>query len=288
MKYNLLKESLVTMSKAKDFYCFDTETTGLSPTTNRMIQISIIHGQFVENKIKEVDRLSLYIHPGDDFLPLPKKIVELTNITTEKIKADGIPEEEAYKQIKNFMGEHPCITGWNVNFDYKFLNALYARQLDSFDPETVVDSLKIAKQVIPKSEVENYKLITISDYLHLSDSVSFHNAEDDTYVTYLIFQILYEEIMAKQEDMQHGTIKPIITKIQFWTKSYSKSNFMKRIYIMTNYGTMYLDLYTDEFQAKDSMDLSAIDMKYVKSFLYWATRTNAQTIHDFKGTITFK
>ena len=45
-KFNFLKQDLTAMTQDKDFFCFDVETTGLSPSDNRIIQLSMIHGRF--------------------------------------------------------------------------------------------------------------------------------------------------------------------------------------------------------------------------------------------------
>lgn len=289
-KYNLIKNDLYELLKEKDFFCFDVETTGLSPIDDRIIQISIIHGQIQDDmSIKEIDRFSTYIYPGKNFLPLPDKIVKLTGISTQTIENEGLPEDIAQHKILNFMGESPCITGWNVNFDYNFLKSLYARQLQSFHPKIIIDTMKIAKQTIPKKEVANYKLKTIADHLHLSDQVAFHNAEDDTYVTYLIFGILFQEILDTKDNQNNISqrIRPIIYYLYAWQKSYGRSHLFKRIYFVSNVGKFYLDLYTDEFGSKD-VDLNQLDMEYVKQFLYWATKTDSVSIHNFKGKIQFK
>ena len=94
-KFNFLKQDLTAMMQDKDFFCFDVETTGLSPSDNRIIQLSMIHGRFEGIKPIEIDRMNFYINPGKGHLPLPDKIVDLTGITTETVMNQGISEQES-------------------------------------------------------------------------------------------------------------------------------------------------------------------------------------------------
>ena len=57
-KFNFLKQDLTAMTQDKDFFCFDVETTGLSPSDNRIIQLSMIHGRFEGIKPIEIDRMN--------------------------------------------------------------------------------------------------------------------------------------------------------------------------------------------------------------------------------------
>lgn len=294
-KYNFLKQDLKAMTNDKDFFCFDVETTGLSPTDNRIIQLSMIHGRFDGEKGEEIDRMNFYINPGKDHLPLPEKIVDLTGITTETVENEGISEQEAIQRIQKFFGDHKInVTGWNVSFDCKFLTSLYARQLLEFQPNLVVDSMQIAKQLIPKTEIENYKLITVAKHFHLDEGVSFHDSMEDTYVTYLIFLMLYHEIFEDHSDDEEALrlIRPIVYKMQSWKKFFSKNSIIKRIYLTTSVGTIFYDQYTDQFQSKDgNLDLDMIDVNYLMEFMLCFTRkkrTGADSIQDWQGTIEFK
>ena len=83
---------------------------------------------------------------------------------------DSFSEQEAVQRIQNFFGDHKInLTGWNVSFDCKFLTSLYARQLLEFEPNLVVDAMQIAKQRIPKTEIKNYKLVTVAENFHLDE-----------------------------------------------------------------------------------------------------------------------
>lgn len=282
---SLIEKDIQLLDRIGIFYCLDTETTGLSKVDNRIIQVSIIKCSVEQGQIKERKRYSTYVNPGMPHIPLSDKITDLTGITTEKIIQKGIPEEKAWREIKNFMGENPIVVGWNVMFDYRMLDALYGRQLDNFTSLEEIDACKMARYLIPKTEVENYKLQTIAKYYHLDEKVSFHNAEDDTYVTLLLFEEMYQAVKEK-EKIKNGTIRPIIYTMNYWAKSFSKKNHIKRIYFQSNIGKFYYDLYTRSF-GSDETDISELDLIYLEQFMYWATKTDPETIEKFKGQVIF-
>lgn len=292
-KFNFLKQDLTAMTQDKDFFCFDVETTGLSPSDNRIIQLSMIHGRFEGIKPIEIDRMNFYINPGKGHLPLPDKIVNLTGITTETVMNQGISEQEAVQRIQNFFGDHKInLTGWNVSFDCKFLTSLYARQLLEFEPNLVVDAMQIAKQRIPKTEIKNYKLVTVAENFHLDDGVSFHDSMEDTHVTFLIFNILSQELLEEKEDSEPlQLIKPIVYKMESWSHFYSQTSMIKRIYLDTSVGSIFYDQYKDEFGAKSKeLDLDMVDSNYLMEFMLCfthTTRIGVNSIQEWKGRIEF-
>ena len=76
---------------------FDTETTGLDPKENRIIEIAAV-------KISPCNssRMDLFVQlPIMQFLP--DKIVELTGITDKMLQEEGVPEEEALKQFAGLL-----------------------------------------------------------------------------------------------------------------------------------------------------------------------------------------
>ena len=188
----------------------------------------------------------------------------------------GISEQEAVQRIQNFFGEYKInLTGWNVSFDCKFLTSLYARQLLEFEPNLVVDAMQIAKQRIPKTEIKNYKLITVAENFHLDDGISFHDSMEDTHVTFLIFNILSQELLEEEENSEPlQLIKPIVYKMESWSHFYSQTSMIKRIYLDTSVGSIFYDQYKDEFGAKSKeLDLDMIDSNYLMEFMLCFTHT---------------
>lgn len=110
----------------KSLFVFDLETTGLSFKNDRIIEIGLLFYELDENKnkfelIKEYDFLIKI-----DF-KIPEKIVELTHITDEMLEKSGISEIEMFSIIEKYIKKDTLIMGYNVQFDYSFLNELFLR-----------------------------------------------------------------------------------------------------------------------------------------------------------------
>ena len=97
-----------------EFVVFDTETTGFYFGHDQMIEIGAV-------KIKNgeiLDRFDELINP---FRPLPRKIVELTNITDDMLK-DKDTEENATRRFLEWAGDDPLVAN-NAKFDIGFMTA---------------------------------------------------------------------------------------------------------------------------------------------------------------------
>ena len=156
--YNLLDQEYVV---------FDTETTGFTPYTDQMIEIGAV-------KIKNgevTDRFDELINPGRK---LPKKIVELTNITDEMLK-DKDTEENVTKRFKEFIGDLPCVAH-NAKFDIGFMSAAYTKyDLGEFD-NTVLDTMSMARMLYPNWR--NHKLSTLVKQLDVPWEEDAHHRAD--------------------------------------------------------------------------------------------------------------
>ena len=186
-------------NKGTTIVLFDTETSGLNPDKDRVVQFSAIKYLIEDGKISEIDRLDQYIDQPqyDPDKPLggdkvdengePMTFGKLTGITRETL--DGQPEEpEAFKIINNFLGPNPIIGAYNTPFDYKFMVQMYIRNGAIFNvqEEDALDVLIMARDIVSKEESSSHKLGDIANLYGLDKGVSFHSAIDDIYVTGLL------------------------------------------------------------------------------------------------------
>ncbi len=134
----------------------DFETTGLSPTADRIIEIGAVR---LENGVV-TDELSLLCNPG---VPLSPKIVELTGINDLMLR-DQPPPAEGVKQLLAFIG-NSAVAAHNAPFDLGFLRAECARMGESFQAP-VVDTLVLARRLY--TGLRSYKLGALCRYLNVT------------------------------------------------------------------------------------------------------------------------
>ena len=146
------------------FVAIDVETTGLSPITNELIEVSAI--KYDGNK--RIDTFSTLIKPK---VRIPYYITNITGITNDMV--EEAPEvEEVMPELIDFVGDLP-IVAHNANFDYKFIQN-YSN--NSFTKNKVIDTVPIGRRLY--HELPNHKLGTIAKHIGITED-GFHRAEFD-------------------------------------------------------------------------------------------------------------
>ena len=108
------------MSKAA-YTVYDIETTGLSAACQ--CEIIEFAGIKLDEDLNEVDRMHIYIKP---YAKIPKKIVELTGITNEKV-AGRENRFQALPKIREFIGDTISVCH-NAQFDFGFISTMCLQQ----------------------------------------------------------------------------------------------------------------------------------------------------------------
>lgn len=155
----------------KFFIAFDLETTGLSPQSDRIIEIGAIA---FENG-KPVEEFSTLVNPGR---PIPAAATAVNGITNEMVKT--APDERAALQkllsfFDRYSGDDLVFVGHNANFDFSFLkNALnrygITREFRYFD--TLYASRSLIKGL------SNYKQDTVAAHFGLVNQQAHRAASD--------------------------------------------------------------------------------------------------------------
>jgi DNA polymerase III epsilon subunit family exonuclease len=122
------------------FVAIDVETTGLKPSTQRMIEIALIRYRQGE----ETDRYNRMLDPGRR---IPTYITKLTGIRDDDVE-DAAVFGDLATEIVEFIGDD-VLLGHNVGFDIGFLNAELQRARHAKVINESVDTLTLATRVLP-------------------------------------------------------------------------------------------------------------------------------------------
>src|SRR2546421_7975188 len=170
-----------------EFVVLDTETTGLRPGPNRVIEIAGIRMRGGE----VIDSFQSLVNPNRR---LPPFIVQFTGITQEMVA--GAPgAEQIFPDFLSFL-DGAILVGHNVGFDIGFLS--YEAQLLGYDfPIDGLDTIPLARRFLPT--LRRFKLDSVASHLRIT-AANRHRAMGDARVTAAVFMKLLE--LAQQQDIQ--------------------------------------------------------------------------------------
>jgi len=194
-----LSNSEITIYDAAYIVC-DIETTGLSPVSNRITEISLI-------KIKDgeiTDRFTTLINPQQH---IPQFITELTGIRNEDV-INKPTFEQVSDTILSFFKNEECpvvFAGHNVAFDYKFIRESFKR-LDSpvdFHYDTLC-TCKLARRLL--RNLKSKSLGNVAKHFGFIQNRK-HRAYDDTLVTAKILLKFLDEL---HNDFEYDELREVL------------------------------------------------------------------------------
>ncbi|MFZ4063492.1 MAG: exonuclease domain-containing protein [Candidatus Nanopelagicaceae bacterium] len=168
------------------FIVLDLETTGASPQQGCAITeigaVAVRGGQIL-------GEFSTFVDPQ---VPLPEYIINLTGITDQMLK--GAPLiADAYKDFITFVEQHEQVhlVAHNAPFDIGFLKAAARTVQQPWPKYEVLDTVRLARLVVDRSEILNYKLGTLSQFFQ-TQTLPNHRALDDVKTTVEVLHRLIE------------------------------------------------------------------------------------------------
>ena len=189
------------MAFDQEFVAFDLETTGLSSTTDKIIEI----GAVVIKNGREVDRFQTFVDPGRK---LDKKIVELTGITDAML--EGAPKiEQVLPEFIRFVGER-VLVAHNSDFDTGFIRAECTRQGIPYT-FTAADTLILSQNLL--QHLNKFKLDIVANALSLPE-FNHHRAADDALTCGMIMARLMKNLEEEHDIHALQDINPAMTKLR--------------------------------------------------------------------------
>lgn len=157
------------------FVAFDTETTGLHSSTDRILEIGAV-------KFNKDGELKVYSELVNPLIPIPKIASDVNHITDIMVK-DKPCIRDILPSFMDFISESILIAH-NASFDLYFVNAELER--NGFRPMTndAIDTLMLSRSVFPN--FEKHKLQYLAEKLNINVQDA-HRAFDDARVCKEIF-----------------------------------------------------------------------------------------------------
>lgn len=167
------------MSAVMDYVCIDLETTGLSPKTDRIIEVGAA-------RVRQGRVTDTYQRLIDPRMQLEERIEELTGISNSDLK--GQPAlEEILPELEVFLGED-ILVGHRIGFDYSFLKRAFVNGKKEFEKQGI-DTLKLARVLV--TDCESKKLESLCRYFSINHQA--HRALGDVLATVDLYQKLAED-----------------------------------------------------------------------------------------------
>lgn len=176
---------------------FDTETDGLEPKENQIIELAAI-------RIEKTERGTLRIADSADVfikLPegqkIPERIVELTGIMDERLASEGVPEAVAAAIFTDMIQSNAgpvLLVAHNAQFDLLFIREMLWRHAgdgeEALEAADYLDSLTVYKD----RRAYPHKLANAIVAYKLEDKVkNSHRALDDVAALFEVLKAMDEE-----------------------------------------------------------------------------------------------
>ncbi|WP_166237899.1 PolC-type DNA polymerase III [Paenibacillus turpanensis] len=193
LEANVVNDSVAVVMNADEteleqatYVVYDVETTGLSVTANKIIELA---GVKVQNG-KIIDTFATFVNPHE---PIPYHIQQLTHITDDMV-VDAPDLPDVLPKFLEFAGD-AVMVAHNARFDTGFLQAA-CRQTGAPEMNNpVLDTLEMARLLYPS--MKNHRLNTLADKFKVSLD-NHHRAIDDAKALANILFHLVKEAMERR------------------------------------------------------------------------------------------
>jgi len=167
------------------FTVYDVETTGMSPSRDRIVEISAVRVDLDNSR----SQYSTLVNP---LMPIPKYSSKIHNITDDMVD-DAPCFDSVGKEFVEFASGSTLVAH-NARFDLGFLQESLNREFLPLWEGKTMDTLPLVRRAYPG--LESYKLQSLRETFHLSDDVGpAHRAYADVAWTVEMLEITLTALM---------------------------------------------------------------------------------------------
>lgn len=188
---NSFKTSQETQLERLRFVVFDTETTGLNTSKDRILSIGGIG--IKDLKIDVSDQIESYLIQ-EHFNAETVKIHGLRKVAT----ASKVSEEVAIKAFLKYVS-NAVLVAHHASFDISMINNALKRMHLPPLKNTVIDTGDVYRNLLPsKTFIEHHSLDQLCDRFKINKH-DRHTASGDAYITAVLFIKLVSKLRRKRE-----------------------------------------------------------------------------------------
>lgn len=175
----------------------DTETTGLDPQQDRIIEFAAVAYDTEQGKVVFEEDVLI-----DPMRRIPEEATAINKITDEMIKKEAYGRWIKYgPRCLTLLKRADILVGQNIEFDINMLAAEFARTGDVMPDKPFIDTLVFSRRFYPNSILPKKSLGKLAEFfaVNLSENDA-HRALPDTLATLdVLLEMLKDQEMTPQE-----------------------------------------------------------------------------------------
>lgn len=285
--HNIASSFLGDFCRHNKVIFFDTETTGLGKSA-KIIEFAAIRCEIKDGWILIPEcKYHVFINPQEELNP---KIEEITGLSTNFLKQ--FPTEDIQvPEIIDFLSTADLWIAYNASFDERMIDqALVRTKLQLKNQKIILDALPLIRDCIPKTEVENYKLGTITDYLFPNEEINYHEAAEDVNALIKCTQwAIHETLNYNLAEMEVNNKKTVFLNwASLWINPQKKSMVRIKVNIDDdNYGNIFWDVVEHSWSCKktkaaqqlfETIDLNNLEKQMIEKYGRYYNASDMDTL----------
>ena len=188
MNYMEMTANVSTRSESEELMCFDRpmlifdlETTGIDPLHDLPVSVALLEVNAGSGDLPENRETYFLVDPGR---AIPPAATAIHGITTEQVREEGIPLDDAISTIYDtIVGFNGLVVGMNISYDLTIVNQLSCSILNcELPPSLMVVDILVLDRHFDRYRRGSRKLADLARTYGVQ-SVDAHNALGDTTTT---------------------------------------------------------------------------------------------------------